>query len=181
MKNAIISQEARNQMIAARGTAGHRTLVRKLFAECKTHYRIPAGNKVRCELDNSTHPQYLQIIRKKTNQPYLVADHLVPTYTTVPTFKYTRIAKNEGAAMLRQAAADFGTLLKKVPAGTPQWMGSYMANGSLIVPVGSKTYSIPLADAMAVLAVYGDPVELTHAPDGEGGMLATDSHLLIPA
>ena len=197
MKPAIISQPARTAMMEARGTPGHRALVRQLFAEAKRHFSIPPKHRLRCELDDANHRHYLQLIRKKTGQPYMVDERLIPVYVTpvvealpapepvalpAPTgYNFIRVPNAEAKAMLQCAAGNLGTLLTTKPAGKPTWHGTWAFGGNLIVPVGKKTYSIAVADAMAALILYGEQVTIPHSPDGLGGVLMDATALLIPA
>ena len=44
----------------------------ELFRSVKLAFGIPEDHKLRVEIDDAAHPQYLVLIRKKTDQPYVL-------------------------------------------------------------------------------------------------------------
>ena len=196
MKPAIISQPARTAMIEARGTPGHRALVRQLFAEAKRHFSIPPKHRLRCELDDANHRHYLQLIRKKTGQPYMVDERLIPIYVTpvvealpapeplvqveTTMHRFIKVMNNEAKMMLQSAATNMGEVVTLATKPKPTWLGTFMQNDKLHVTVGKKLYAMPLADAMAALTIYGSEVSIPYGPDGFGGVLMDTTSLYIP-
>lgn len=183
MLNAKLSQAAMAAMIAARGTPEHKPLVKRLFAEAKRHYGIPAGNRLRADIDDKSSRDYGVLIRKRNNQRYSVRDDLVPFYVFGP--KFVRVDAVEAVAALQQAAYDHGHLY--ATSDLPNTITPMQEGGQdyLVVNVSQDDtalyYRVELQDALALLAMMGEPDDHDYVPQGMGGVLSVGSDLLIPA
>lgn len=181
---AKLSQAAMAAMIAARGTPEHPQVVRSLFAEAKRHYNIPQGQRIYANIDDMAAPDYGVIYRKKTNSPYEVPDCLVPTYTLPePVGSFVRVHSAEAWVALVSAVRDYGAVWTKTAPLNAGWAGTFIADYKrykvLVVPVDGQHRFIAFSDALAVLAMLGEPVDmtLTGAP---AGVLVAGDDLLIP-
>jgi hypothetical protein len=77
MAFAKITPAHRNVMLTLRTVSdmqAKRKILSALFAEIKRQLGIPKEHRLRVELDDANHPDYLCIVRKKGNQKYKLGD-----------------------------------------------------------------------------------------------------------
>lgn len=182
---AKLSQAAMATMVAARGTPEHPQVVRQLFAEAKRHYNISQSQRVYANIDDTDAPDYGVIYRKKNGLTYEVPDHLVPTYIlTPPMSSLVRVHSAEAFAVLTSAVKEYGVVWTKATPATAGWAGTFIADYKrykvLVVPIDGQHRFIAFSDALALLSMLGEPVDmpLTGVP---AGVLVAGDDLLIPA
>lgn len=74
MAFAKLTQAQANYLTLARNMSNEdRSAIRaELFRSVKTAFGIPDDHKLKVEIDDATLPTFLTLIRKKTNQPYVL-------------------------------------------------------------------------------------------------------------
>lgn len=182
---AKLSQAAMATMVAARGTPEHPQVVRQLFAEAKRHYSIPQGQRIFANIDDTDAPDYGVIYRKKNGITYDVPDRLVPTYILTPPMSgFVRVHSAEAWVALVSAVRDYGAVWTKAKPATAGWAGTFIADYKrykvLVVPVDEQHRFIAFSDALALLSMLGEPVDMTLTGVPAGVLVAGDD-LLIPA
>lgn len=184
---AKLSQAAMAAMIAARGTPEHPQVVRSLFAEAKQHYRIPPGHRVYANIDDVDAPNYGVIYRKKNNDTYEVQDRLVPVYSVVQSDGgFVKVHTAEAFAVLASAVKEYGALWTKTsPSNAGGWAGTFIADYKrykvLVMFVDGQYRFIAFSEALALLAMLGEPADVQYTTQAPGGVLVAGDYLLIPA
>lgn len=180
MQKAKLTMEAMRTVRATRGTTLHSKAVKAMFATAKGHYSIAPKERLKAEIDDRTNPNFGVLIRKKTRQPYMRQDSLVPDYGD-----YTvRFIKLSNAAAVKEVAKiaklrGFAT----VAAPTLGWANSAPneAGTHLTVKLPTGNVSVPMVDVLSALRSIGKPVMIDQDPLGYGGVTIIGKDVFVPA